>query len=256
MLAQRMADKQSVVINQIATGWSEQVSFYRFLNNKQVTEEALAINMRWKCEKSVRPDSHVLVISDTTLIDYSAQRGCVKEDSGLGFIGDHDGWGYNLHGSMAVNADDTSILGISDAFLWHRTEAKNDTRENYYGKPFEEKESHRWASSCNRSKAVVKGARMVTFVQDREGDMYDTFVLVPEERHHLLVRSKYDRNITTALGERAKLRSHLSAQPSCIAYALEVPTNQSVGSQFISNEIMLSMRLALFRFQGNTVSNF
>ncbi len=217
-----MADKQSVVINQIASGWSEQVSFYRFLHNKQVTEEALANKMRWKCEKGVRPDSHVLVISGTTLIDYSAQRGCVKENSGLGFIGDHDGWGYNLHGSMAVCADDTSILGISDAFLWHRTEAKNDTRENYYGKPFEGKESHRWASSCNRSKAVVKGAGMVTFVQDREGDMYDTFVLVPEERHHLLVRSKYDRNITTALGGRAKLRSHLSAQGPCITYELEV----------------------------------
>lgn len=219
---QRISDNQSVVINQIATDWPEQMSFYRFLNNKQVTEEALLTQMRWKCEKGIEQGGHLLVISDTTEIDYSRQRGRLKDDSGLGYIGDHRGWGYNLHASMAVNAQDASVAGISDAFLWHRAHEKNNTRENYYGIPLEEKESYRWANSSNKSKEAVKNAGMVTFIQDREGDMYDTFVLVPDERHHLLIRSKYDRNVTTCLGERTKLRTYLAQQPCCVTYELEV----------------------------------
>ncbi len=41
-----------------------------------------------------------------------------------------------------------------------------------------------------------------------------------------------------------------------LAYALEVPTNQSVGTRYVTNEIMLSMRMSIFGFQANTVSNF
>ncbi len=41
-----------------------------------------------------------------------------------------------------------------------------------------------------------------------------------------------------------------------LTYALEVPTNKSVGTRFVTNEIMLSMRMSVLRYHGNTVSNF
>ena len=41
-----------------------------------------------------------------------------------------------------------------------------------------------------------------------------------------------------------------------IAYAFEVPTNGSVGTRFVTNEIMLSIRTSVLRFHENSVSNF
>ncbi len=41
-----------------------------------------------------------------------------------------------------------------------------------------------------------------------------------------------------------------------LAYALEVPTNKSVGTRYVTNEIMLSMRMSILGFQATEVSNF
>ena len=40
------------------------------------------------------------------------------------------------------------------------------------------------------------------------------------------------------------------------AYAFEVPTNHSVGTQFVTNEVMLSIRMAVFGFQEKSASLF
>ena len=41
-----------------------------------------------------------------------------------------------------------------------------------------------------------------------------------------------------------------------ISYAFEMPTNQSVGTRFVTNEIMLSIRTSVFGFHDKSVSNF
>jgi hypothetical protein len=41
-----------------------------------------------------------------------------------------------------------------------------------------------------------------------------------------------------------------------LGYALEVPTNKSVGTRYVTNEIMLSMMMSVLSFQGTEVSNF
>jgi hypothetical protein len=41
-----------------------------------------------------------------------------------------------------------------------------------------------------------------------------------------------------------------------ISYAMEVPTNNSVGTRFVTNEVMLSIRTAVLRFHEQNVSNF
>ena len=41
-----------------------------------------------------------------------------------------------------------------------------------------------------------------------------------------------------------------------LSYAFEMPTNQSVGTRFVTNEIMLSFRTSIFGFHDRSVSNF
>lgn len=202
------------------------MSFYRFLHNARVSEASLSEMVQNKCKSRINGKSHVLAISDTSIIDYSWHRSGVKPESGLGFIGDHNGWGYNMHASLVVDPEDRSVLGISDTHLWHRSKAKTDTKKKYYSKPFEEKESYRWVNSCQKSKSALAGARMCTFVHDSEGDMYDSFVLVPDQKHHLLVRSKYDRRIITPTGEETKLRRYLSSQAVLGIYQVEVTADK------------------------------
>jgi type IX secretion system PorP/SprF family membrane protein len=41
-----------------------------------------------------------------------------------------------------------------------------------------------------------------------------------------------------------------------LAYLAELPTNQSVGAHFVSHEVMISIRTAVFKFHRLTQSNF
>jgi type IX secretion system PorP/SprF family membrane protein len=41
-----------------------------------------------------------------------------------------------------------------------------------------------------------------------------------------------------------------------LSYAFEVPTNSSVGTRYVTNEIMISVRTAVLTFHENSVSNF
>ena len=41
-----------------------------------------------------------------------------------------------------------------------------------------------------------------------------------------------------------------------LSYAFEMPTNQSVGTRFVTNEVMLSIRTSVFGFHDKSISNF
>lgn len=221
-LTQRMSERQSVIVSQLSQDWAEQMSFYRFLRNPRVSETKISALLGQKCGSLSAGRSHVLCISDSSDFDYSSRRDQISAEEGLGFIGDHRGWGYNGHVSMVVDPEDCSILGLSDIYFWHRKDAKNDTKKDIYRKPLEGKESYRWISAAQRSKEVLKEAECVTFVQDREGDMYDSLIYLPDESHHLLIRSKFNRLIVTDEGEPDKLREYLQIQPMAGTYSLEV----------------------------------
>lgn len=221
-LIRRMQERQSAIVSRLASEWPEQMSYYRFLGNERITEPQLVGILRQKCKDQIGQRPHVLCISDSSMFDYSRRRERISMASGLGYIGDNNGWGYNAHLSLVIDPGSSEVLGLSDVQLWHRT-LKRVPRKNLYRKTLEEQESYRWVSCCEKSKPALKSIPCVTFVQDREGDMYDTFARIPAPGFHLLVRSQYNRIITTAAGKRDKLRPHLAAQPVCTSYELDIP---------------------------------
>ncbi|MEM7658602.1 MAG: IS4 family transposase [Bacteroidota bacterium] len=224
-LITRLSEKRSCVINQVSQNWAEQISFYRFLNNERVSECSLQAQIQAKCKSRIPAESQILIISDTSDFDYSFARKHIKDESGLGYIGNHKGWGYYLHASLAVNPQDRSILGMSDAYLWHRSEEKSNFRQSPYHTALSEKESYRWIEACLRSKPIGEAAKEVTFIHDSEGDIYDSFLFVPGPGEHLLVRSKHNRRIRTPEGQKSKLYPYLSSQPCACVYQFEVEAN-------------------------------
>lgn len=178
------------------TNEAEQKGFYRFLENDRVTEKHLVSEMTDRCSLNVK-GRHVLCIQDSSSIGLSDHKNHLQENSGVGLVGNKEGLGFLLHCSLILDADKETMLGYSDIQLWHRTEDKaNNTTKAYKQQFIEDKESYKWIKACQSSKKVLEAARMVTVIEDREGDIYEQFCLIPDEKTHLLIRSKDNRKLS------------------------------------------------------------
>jgi len=140
-----------------------------------------------------------LSIQDTSEINLSAHSGRIDVTKGLGAIDDNKGGiGFKLHPSFVIDAGNCFPIGFSDIRIWTRDQDKGDKYEREYNKlPIEEKESYKWIGSGIDSKEVLSKAKAVIIVQDREGDIFDQFVRVPDEKTFLLIRSCVNRTTSS-----------------------------------------------------------
>lgn len=197
---------------------AEQKGFYRFLDNEKVTEELLTKEMTLRCGTNVS-GRDVLVIEDSSSFGLSKQSKHKKKDSGLGLVGNKTGTGFLTHCSLVLDAHLETMLGFSDVQLWHRTEDKgNNTTKLYKRQSIEEKESYKWIKAGEASKDVLQTARSLTIIQDREGDIYEQFCLVPNRKTNLIIRNRDNRKLT----EGEKLHEVLSQMPADGTYQLAI----------------------------------
>jgi hypothetical protein len=82
---------------------------------------------------------------------------------------------------------------------------------------------------------VLQDAKQVIIIQDREGDIYEQLSQVPDEKHHLLIRSKANRRLV----EGGYLWHTLSKQESKGHYQIAVEGNQrkQIGKRIATIEI-------------------
>jgi hypothetical protein len=137
---------------------------------------------------------HVLAIQDTSEINFKTT---AERRRGLGEIGKGVGRGLLLHAMLALDADSNACLGLVAGDI--RTRPGRATVP--HGKrPLEEKESRRWVSTAERAKEVLRAATTVTVIDDREGDFYGKWALLPAPNFHLLTRSMQDRTLADGRG--------------------------------------------------------
>ncbi len=130
---------------------------------------------------------HVLAIQDTTEINFRTKPGRRR---GLGEIGKGSGHGVLAHAMTGVDADSGAFLGLLAGEIYTR-QGRVDVP--HAERALEEKESRRWIETPAKAKPALAKAAQVTFVSDREGDLYAQWASVPDERHHVLVRMRHDR---------------------------------------------------------------
>jgi hypothetical protein len=197
---------------------AEQKGAYRFLANDKAEEKILIETVK---ERSgyLCCGRDVLVIQDTTEINLDNHRNRLKHGTGIGLTGNNKALGFFMHGSIVLDTADETMLGFSDVQLWHRDEQKQTKEERRYKSlPIEDKESYKWIQACIDSKKQLKEARSITFIEDREGDIYEQFAMIPDERTHLVIRCCRDRN----LGDGGKLYERLAAQPPAGEYGIKL----------------------------------
>ncbi len=205
-------------IHEMTDTEAEQKGTYRFLANEKVEENKL---IDTAIEKSgyLCVDKDVLVLQDTSEINLDNHRKRLKPGGGIGLTGNNKDLGFFLHGSLALDASSETLLGYSNIQLWHREEDKPDKSErNYRELPIEQKESYKWIKACNESKQHLSGARSITFIEDREGDIYQQFATVSDEKTHLIIRSRDNRRLT----DGRKLFDKLSHQKVAGQYEITI----------------------------------
>ena len=207
-------------IRQLAQSDSEAKAMYRFLQNDNVSEDAIVKNMSLNCVNAVgqRP---VLCIQDTSEINLYNHKSRIKKDDSIGVTNaSMGGLGFFIHPSFIVDSETLMPYGFSDVKVWNRAydSTKKPRTHNYNLVPIEEKESYKWIESSLNSKKALSRAQEIIIVQDREGDIYEQFCTVPDFKTHLLIRAKSNR----ILKGKSKLFEHLSAQPLQGSYQVEL----------------------------------
>lgn len=206
-------------IRQLAMNVAELKGWYRFLDNERTTEEAIISDMANRCSNNVR-GKVVLCLQDTSDINLYHHKGRIKKD---GFIGctnaPETGLGFLIHPSLVVDASSCFPYGFADVQIWNRPQEKLTKYERKYDSlPIEQKESYKWIAACLRTKEVLQEAATVIIVQDREGDIYEQFATIPDEKTHLLIRASTNR---TLLGGK-KLFDELGSRKSAGTYSINI----------------------------------
>lgn len=216
------------------------MGYYRFLNNERVSLGELRQSLSNHCQHQVK-GLHVLALSDSSEINLSRHRGRLQEKD-LGILSNDRDVGFFIHPTLVLDAADGFPLGVSDAHLWSRPLDHLDKQtRNYKRQAIEEKESFKWLHSHQYSQPYLAagGATQVTYIGDREGDIYEVWGRVPDGTTHALFRACRDRKLCES---QQKLYRYLSQQPCEGTYAFTVMADSRKGR--VQREAWMSVRFA------------
>lgn len=204
---------RSVCLRRMAPGdWAAYMAYWRFVNNPRVTIEQLIEGWSRQTATAVA-GRHVLAIQDTSEVKLSTREGCRR---GLGQVGKGNARGVLLHAMMAVDADSGACLGLTGGKVWTR-QGKVKTPHDQRG--LADKESARWVTTAEQGRQVLAAARMITVINDREGEFFAHWALTPGDNVHLLTRAMHDH----ALADGRTLYQAVEKASFCDKATIELP---------------------------------
>jgi Transposase DDE domain len=186
--------------------------FWRFIDNARVTLEKLIEGWSEQTRDAVR-GRHVLAIQDTSDIKFSTSP---DDRRGLGKVGKGNVFGVLLHAMMAVDADDGACLGLAGGKVWTR---QGKVKVPHGQRALADKESARWVTTAEEAKEVLAQARMITVIDDREGDFYVHWARTPGPGVHHLSRVMHDHALVKG-GTLRKAVKHVAFSAKAV---IDVP---------------------------------
>jgi hypothetical protein len=193
-------------ISKLSSNRAEQVAYYRLLEDEKLTEQDL-INELTNRVSLLVAGRDLLCIEDSSEINVVANKNRLQPGSGLGRSDNADNATcFKIHPGLVLDAQNFCPLGFSAIKIFHRDEQQPDRFErNYKQQSIEDKESCKWIEVSELSRVSLAKSDSVTFVQDREGDIYEQFALIADNKYHLLIRS---RTTPQSLGWFGSIHSH------------------------------------------------
>lgn len=207
----QVAAQPSASIPQACGRWADTKAAYRLLENEKVSHEQILEGHRQTCLERVRKENLLLVLQDTTSLDYTHH----PQTTGLGPLEHVKHQGLFVHTSLAVSADGVP-LGLLDQQVWTRDPQQVRKRDQRRKHPIEEKESNKWLTGLRATQKDLPAQLCVITVADRESDVFDFFLEAEAQQTQLLVRSAWNRKLTEPPGylwdevARTPIRGHWS----------------------------------------------
>jgi hypothetical protein len=231
-LLEKLGEKPTVSIPAACGGWGETRAAYRLFDHSEVTAEAVLAPHVACTEERLRGHSRVLCIQDTTELDYTTKKGI----AGLGPLNYESRWGLYLHPTLVLTPERVP-LGLLDAYSWAR-EPGSLGQEKDPSRPLEEKESVRWVDGFARVNELAEqlSETRLTYIADREGDIYDLFVEAPcpEQGADWLVRVQHTDRL---LADGRKLRAVIDAAPVLTEVTFDRPASNGRRARTVHQQI-------------------
>lgn len=141
-------------------------------------------------------DSHLICIQDTTEYNYNHHAGRLNKDE-RGVVGNNTDRGFFAHVMLCFDASTSLPVGISSVHQWNRApeESKRKPANAYKELPIEDKESFRWIEAAETTKSLLGNAKHLTFVSDRESDIYQLWCRIPDDKTDVIIRARTDRKL-------------------------------------------------------------
>ena len=221
-----LASNVEASINGACDGWADTLAAYRFFNNPAVTPEKILEPHRAATERRMKAHPVVLVVQDTTELDYTSHPPCDTKclDKSYRF-------GLYDHTHLAVTPE-RLCLGVVGAEQFDRTAESLGKADERSTLPIEEKESFRWLTGYRLASELAASCpdTQVVSVGDREADLYDIFVEAQSQtapRAEFLIRARVSRCLPErdpAAGEDAycKVRDAVRQAPLCETRVIEL----------------------------------
>ncbi len=214
-------------IRQLTPSNADQKSSYRFLENERTTEVAITAGISTRCASAVK-GKVVLSIQDTSEINLYNHKNRLKYDGSIGNTNAPvNGLGFMIHPSLVIDAVTCFPYGFGHIEVFNRGLESQADKHHYKKLDIEQKESNKWLASSLAAKENLQEAAMVIIVQDREGDIYEQFATIPDERTHLLIRAKSNRTLPGG----GKLFSRLASCDVAGTYSIQIEGDRRKGQQ-------------------------
>jgi len=149
-----------------------EISANRFLASPHVTPDEIIETTAMRTTLACRA-RRIVAAQDTTEINFRCDAG---DRPGLGPGGDGKTPGFFVHATVAVDADDETLLGVVHARIWTRPWQRATARRQ---RAIEDKESGRWIEATAMAAERLGTAAQLIVVGDRESDIFSQFVRVP-----------------------------------------------------------------------------
>lgn len=189
-LVRALAANPTASVPEARGRWSATKAAYRFWDSEKVTPEAIRAAHRQATVERTKPESLVLVIQDTTNLDFAHH----PATRGLGPLDNTISQGLKVHSSLAVSAQGVP-LGLLHQAVWARDPEETGKRHRRRQLQTEDKESQRWLTAMLASESAVPEDKVVVMIADREADIYDLLALPRRAGSELLIRAEHNRRV-------------------------------------------------------------
>lgn len=192
----------------------------RLMNRPQTTHAAiLTPHCRKTQAKMAASDGVVLILHDTTVLDYSGLKAAK-----LAKVGNGHGRGYLCHNSLAVDPQRREVFGLVSQIL-HRRVSRGHKEPVASKRRRASRESRLWSRAVQDLPAPPPGKRYLD-VADRGADLFEFLATEQCLGRDCLVRSTHNRRVRLGhdgQGKQVLLHDHLRTLP-----AVGAPRTQTI----------------------------